>query len=774
MIHTQNLVPPSPVKEACTAPDPYLQLQQQAQLLSSMYEGVEHSICIVDVVEAGLEHSEFRFVGWNPATERITGIASADIAGKTPEELLGETHGPIIQQNYQRCLTAGHTITYEECVPFQGRDVWWLTTLNPLKDEHDRIYRIVITTFDISDRKAAETALRQTEAQYRAIFESINDGIVISDLETGAITTVNPAACRMFGYSPTEFVQLSPRDYVYESSLPKFADFLNTIQAGKTFACEAIDIRKNGELFDVEVKAVPLLLNDRLYALALLRDISETQRLEAERKANALEIARLYAEEQEKSQQLKERNHLLAFQSATSQIAAHNDDLPTMLQQFCQVVVDHLQAAFARIWLVNPAKDMLELKASAGLYTHIDGGHQYVPVGQFKIGLIAAEKKPHLTNDVFHDPRVGDPEWAKREGLIAFAGHPLVIGNELMGVMAMFARVPLSESTLASLETATTEISLGIQRRLLEATVQQKAVSLEQTLQELQQTQLQMVQSEKMSSLGQLVAGIAHEINNPVSFIHGNVIHVNGYAQDLLELIELYQQTDPQPTSPADRAIAEKIEAIDLDFLQDDLPKLLTSIKTGTQRIQAIVQSLRSFSRLDEADVKAVDIHEGIDSTLMILQHRLKADSVRPGISVMKRYGTLPPVECFAGQLNQVLMNLLANAIDALEVRDQQRSLDRIQQEPSTISIATELTADRRVIIRITDNGPGIPEAIHHRLFDPFFTTKPVGQGTGLGLSTSYQIITQCHHGQLYFQSVLGQGTEFVIDIPVQQATPTP
>jgi two-component system, NtrC family, sensor kinase len=277
---------------------------------------------------------------------------------------------------------------------------------------------------------------------------------------------------------------------------------------------------------------------------------------------------------------------------------------------------------------------------------------------------------------------------------------------------------------------------------------QQQSQQLESTLKELQQTQAQMIQSEKMSSLGQLVAGIAHEINNPVSFIHGNVTHAGEYAQELLELIALYQQAYPEPTG----AIAAKLEEMDLDFLCHDLSKLLESMQVGTERIREIVKSLRLFSRLDEAEVKAVDLHDGLESTLMILESRFKAQQ----IEVIKTYGELPKVECFAGQLNQVFMNVLVNAIEALE-----------EVIEPTIRISTVLV-EQSVEIRITDNGVGIPDEIQHRIFDPFFTTKPVGKGTGMGMSTSYQIVTEKHGGQLFCHSTLGKGSEFVIQIPLK------
>ncbi|MEG4284289.1 ATP-binding protein [Microcoleus sp. A006_D1] len=298
-------------------------------------------------------------------------------------------------------------------------------------------------------------------------------------------------------------------------------------------------------------------------------------------------------------------------------------------------------------------------------------------------------------------------------------------------------------------------------RKLAEAREREKSQQLKLALSQLKRTQTQLIVTEKMSSLGRMVAGIAHEINNPISFIYGNLIPARRYFQEMLKLIELYQETYPDPT-PEIEALTEDL---DLGFLIKDFSKLMNSMQVGADRIRQIVVSLRNFSRLDEKELKAVDIREGIDSALLILQHRLNSKGSRPEIEVIKNYGQLPLVTCYASQLNDVFMNILINAIDALE------------PEPSrVITISTSLIAKETAIskgefaaIRIADNGPGMSEAVKKKIFDPFFTTKPVGSGTGLGLAISYEIVVGKHKGHINCISVLGQGTEFIVEIPVKQ-----
>ena len=294
--------------------------------------------------------------------------------------------------------------------------------------------------------------------------------------------------------------------------------------------------------------------------------------------------------------------------------------------------------------------------------------------------------------------------------------------------------------------------------------LQQQKQLLETALKELQKTQTKLIQTEKMSSLGQLVAGVAHEINNPVNFIYGNLIHVYENVDTLRNLLNLYQEVYPDPP----QKIQDAIEDSDLEFLMEDLPKMLESMKIGANRIRDIVLSLRNFSRLDEAEMKPVDIHDGIDSTLLILQHRLKPKGDRAEIVVMKEYGKLPKVECYASQLNQVFMNICSNAIDALNAR---KNIFPQSQSKLIINIKSHLISPNQVLISITDNGIGMKTEVNQHIFEPFYTTKETGKGTGLGLSISHQIIEK-HQGKIECFSRWGEGTTFVITIPISQHSP--
>lgn len=332
---------------------------------------------------------------------------------------------------------------------------------------------------------------------------------------------------------------------------------------------------------------------------------------------------------------------------------------------------------------------------------------------------------------------------------------PILIGLVFsFGSLFVLLNVNLYHNTLKQL--LATRVSQEVYR--------QAQVATETTLIELQKTQVKLIQSEKMSSLVQIVAGIAHEINNPVSFIHGNLRYIEQYTQIILHLIQLYHQHFPHPPTE----IQTELDEIDMEFLEEDYTKILQSMNVGTTRIKDIVLALRNFSRLDQAELKLVDLHEGIDSTLLILSHRFNATSTRPEIRVLKDYEVLPKVECYAGQLNQAFMNILVNAIDAIDEQRVKPNSQQIEVNPGQITIRTSIM-NQFIEIAIADNGCGISELIQGQIFNPFFTTKPIGKGTGMGLSISYQIICDKHHGQLNFSSIPGKRTEFVIQIPIRQ-----
>ena len=321
-----------------------------------------------------------------------------------------------------------------------------------------------------------------------------------------------------------------------------------------------------------------------------------------------------------------------------------------------------------------------------------------------------------------------------------------------------------------------------INLRLLQVKLQEKNFLLQQALDNLKASQVQQIQNEKMVALGQLVAGLAHEINNPISFIYGNLQYAGQYVEDLVNIVEVYQQEYPKPT-PKIQQIAKDV---DLNFIIKDLQNLIGAMYRGSDRIREIVLALQHFSRHDEAEMKRVNIHEDIENTLVMLQHRLREAADRPAIVVVKDYGNLPLVTCYASELNQVFMHLLNNAIDAIEEGVENGKWGAGNQFPEEgmgnqssppysllptpqIRIHTEVTDLNLVKIAIADNGLGIEESLRSRLFDPFFTTKPVGKGSGLGLSISYQIIVQKHRGNISCNSSVGKGAEFAIEIPIEQ-----
>ncbi|NEO87606.1 MAG: GAF domain-containing protein [Spirulina sp. SIO3F2] len=429
------------------------------------------------------------------------------------------------------------------------------------------------------------------------------------------------------------------------------------------------------------------------------------------------------------------------------------------LTDIAQLAIAELEtlipATSGAIFIVNPQTQTLDTLAQFGqAYAAQDYLHRH----QELVQQVTQMQQGSIINDV---PKT----WQCSSCSCAFQSLiyvPLKAKKRTIGLIAIGNETPSPYNTehLKLLSIFAGQIAIAIEKALLYQTsqtvarqAQAQAQELQQALQELKQTQAKLVQSEKMSSLGHTIAGVAHEINNPIGFVSGNLTLLQDYSRDLCGLLALYEQYYPD----AHPVILDRAEEIDLEFLQSDLGELVQSMNEGIKRIKEIVLSLRNFSRIDHHQAEAVDLHQGIDSTLMILRHRLKIGDQRPAIEVLKDYGELPLVSCYAGQLNQVFMNILSNAIDAL---------DQHATQPQ-IRIQTRLLDSEQVAITIADNGSGMPPELIDQIYEPFFTTKSVGKGTGLGMAISQQVVAETHGGHLDCTSQLGVGTEFCITLPI-------
>ncbi len=542
---------------------------------------------------------------------------------------------------------------------------------------------------DIPDSKREESALRYSEENYRLVVETAPDAVISID-ERGAILFANPATVRIFGYDPTELIG-KPLTVLMPEFLRKlhekgFSRYLATGQRHINWqGTELTALRKNGQEFPVEISFGELSRDGHKVFTGFIRDISERKQAEELRAAHARQIA---------------------VRADVSMAFGKKGSLKTILGECSEAIVRHLDAAFARIWTLSGDGKMLELQASAGMYTHLDGPHSRIPMGQFKIGMIAQERKAHLTNDVLNDPRISNRAWAEKEGMASFAGYPLSVGDRTVGVLAMFSRKPVTPETTETLASGADLIAQGIERKRAQEA--------------LQMTQAELARVSRLTTMGELAASIAHEVNQPLTAVTNN-------SNACLRLLA------------ADKLTPEI------------LGRALEEIVADGTRASAVVARIRGFIKKEPVEKNRLDINDVIQEVLALADRELYENRVRLERQLTK---ALPLVLADRVQMQQVLLNLIMNGIEAMiPVTDQPRAL----------WVESRVDESGDILVAVRDSGPGLGSAAD-RVFTPFFTTKANGMGMGLSISRS---LIENHGGRLWAMPNSPIGAVFSFTLPV-------
>jgi PAS domain S-box-containing protein len=614
---------------------------------------------------------------------------SGEIKGKTDDELFSPEQAAAFQAVDQQVLETGRLVKIEDAVLYEDGPHTRIVQKFPLFNADGEIYAIGGAVTDITDRKREESALRYSEENYRLVVETAPDAVISID-QSSAIRFANPATGRIFGYEPAELVG-KPLTILMPEFLRKlhekgFSRYLATGQRHINWqGTELTGLRKNGQEFPVEISFGEISRDGHKVFTGFIRDISERKQAEEMRAEHARQVA---------------------VRADVSVAFGKEESLKTILGECSVAIVRHLDAAFARIWTLSDDGKMLELQASAGLYTHLDGAHSRIPMGQFKIGMIAQERKPHLTNDVLNDPRISDRVWAEKEGMASFAGYPLSVGDRTIGVLAMFSQKPVTPETTETLASGADLIAQGIERKRAE--------------QALQTAQTELVRVSRLTTMGELAASIAHEVNQPLTAVTNN-------------------------SSACLRLLAAS------NLKPEVLRRALEEIVADGTRASAVVSRIRAFIKKAPSEKSEFDINEVIQEVLALAGRELLESRVVVECQLTK---SLPVVLADRVQLQQVLLNLIMNGIEAMiGVTDQARSL--------WVESRVDESAD--ILVAVRDSGTGLGSEAD-RVFTPFFTTKPNGMGMGLSISRS---LVENHGGRLWAAPNFPIGAVFSFTLPV-------